>query len=78
MNVNVDNIVISKLVKRKTNCKYFIKYLDKDIWPLVVIVTKINGYVGAFKTEGKIYMYIMYIKNIYKKYIKIRICVNKV
>ena len=27
--VNVDNIVISKLVKTKTNSKYFIGHLDK-------------------------------------------------
>ena len=29
--VNVDNIVISKLVKTKTNSKYLIGYLDKAI-----------------------------------------------
>ena len=29
--VNVDNIVISKLVKTKTNSKYLIGYLDKTI-----------------------------------------------
>ena len=39
-NVNVDNIVISKLVKTKTNSKYLIGYLDKDIRPLVWIITK--------------------------------------
>ena len=33
--VNVDNIVISKLVKTKTNSKYLIGYLDTDIRPLV-------------------------------------------
>ena len=26
---NVDNVVISKLVKTKTNSKYLIRYLDK-------------------------------------------------
>ena len=29
--VNVDNIVISKLVKTKTNSKHLIEYLDKVI-----------------------------------------------
>ena len=33
--VNVDNIVISKLAKTKTNSEYLIGYLDKDITPLV-------------------------------------------
>ena len=36
--VNVDNIVISKLVKTKTNFKYLIGYLDKAIRPLVLIM----------------------------------------
>ena len=34
-NVKVDNIVISKLVKTKSNSKYLIGYLDKDMRPLV-------------------------------------------
>ena len=29
------NMVFSKLVKTKTNAKYLIEYLDKDIRPLV-------------------------------------------
>ena len=33
--VNADNIVISNLVKTKTNSKYLIGYLDKVIRPLV-------------------------------------------
>ena len=40
--VNVDNIVISKLVKTKTNSKYLIGYLDKDIRPLVLIMPKMD------------------------------------
>ena len=39
---NLDNIVISKSVK-KTNSKYLIGYLDKDIRPIVLIVPKISG-----------------------------------
>ena len=51
--VNVDNIVISKLVKTKTNSKYLIGYLDKDIRPLVLIMSKLSGYVKTFKFEYK-------------------------
>ena len=43
--VNVDNIVISKLLKAKTSSKYLIGYLDKDISPLVLIMPKMSGYV---------------------------------
>ena len=52
--VKVDNIVISKLVKTKTNSKYLIGYLDKDIRPLVLIMPKMSGYVKTFKVEDKI------------------------
>ena len=43
--VNVDNIVISKLVKTKNNSKYLIGYLD---------MPKMSGYVKTFKVEDKI------------------------
>ena len=52
--VNVDNIVISKLVKTKTNSKYLVGYLDKDIRPLVLIMPKMSRYVKTFKVEDKI------------------------
>ena len=52
--INVDNTVISKLVKIKTNFKYLIGYLDKDIRPLVLIMPERSGYVKSFKIEGKI------------------------
>ena len=52
--VNVDNIVISKLVKTKTNSKCLIGYLDKAIRPLVLIIPKMSGYVKTFKVEDKI------------------------
>ena len=51
--VNVDNIVISKLVKTKTNSKYLNGYLDKDVTPLVLIMPKMNRYVKTFKVEDK-------------------------
>ena len=53
-NVNVDKIVISKLVKIRTNSKYLIGYLDKDIGPLVLIMPKMSGYVKVIKVEDKI------------------------
>ena len=40
--VNIDNILISKLVKTKTNFKYLIGYLDKDIRQLVLITPKMG------------------------------------
>ena len=47
-NVNIDNIVISKLVKTKTNYKYLIGYSNKDTKPLVLIIPKMSGYVKTF------------------------------
>ena len=52
--VNVDNIVISKLVKTKSNSEYLIGYLDKDVSSLILIMPKMNGYVKTFKVEDKI------------------------
>ena len=49
--VNVGDIVISKLVKAKINFKYLIVYLDKVVRPLVLIMPKISGYVKTFKIE---------------------------
>ena len=36
--VNIDNIVISKLVRTKTNSKYLIGYSDKALRPLIFCV----------------------------------------
>ena len=49
--VNVDNIVISKLVETKTSFKYLIVNLDKVMSPLVLILPKVNGYVKTFKIK---------------------------
>ena len=43
--VDVNNIVISKLIETKTNSKYLIGYLDKLIRPLILILLKMSGYV---------------------------------
>ena len=51
--VNIDNTVISKLVKTKTNSKYLIGYLDKDIGPSVLIIPKMSRYVKTSKVEDK-------------------------
>ena len=51
--VNVDNIVISKLVKTKTNSKYLTWYLDLVIKPLVLILPKMSGYVKTFKVKDR-------------------------
>ena len=49
--VNVENIVISKLVKTKTNSKFCIGYLDKAIRPLLLIMPKMSEYVKTFKVK---------------------------
>ena len=49
--VNDDNIVISKLVKAKTNSKYLIGYLAKNIRSLVLVMPKMSGYVKTFKVK---------------------------
>ena len=51
-NVNVNNIVISKLVKTKTNSKCFIGIkIDKAIRPIVFIMPEKSGYVKTFKVK---------------------------
>ena len=50
--VNVDNIVISKLVKTKTISKYLIGIkFGKVAKPLVLIMPKMNGYIKTFKVK---------------------------
>ena len=50
--INVDNIVISKLVESKNNSKYLSGYLDEVIGPLVLILPKMSGYVKTFKDKS--------------------------
>ena len=52
--VNVDNIVISKLVKTKTNSKYLNGYLDKVIRTLVFILSKIVDMLRHLKIKPEI------------------------
>ena len=50
--VNVENIVISKLLKTKTNSKYLIAIkIEKSIRPLVLIMCKMSGCVKTFKVK---------------------------
>ena len=50
--VNVENIVISKLIETKTNSKYLIGIkFDKTVRPLVWIMPKMSGYVKTFKVK---------------------------
>ena len=51
--LNIDNIVISKLIETKTNSKYLIGYIDKVIRPLVLVLPKMSGYVKTFKVKDK-------------------------
>ena len=52
--VNVHNIVNSKLIERKTNFKFLtgIKF-NKAIRPLLLIMPKMNDCVNKFKVEDK-------------------------
>ena len=43
--VNVDNIVVSKLIETNSNSEYLIGYLDEIIKPLLLILSKINWFV---------------------------------
>ena len=44
-------MVISELVKTKTNSTYLIEYLDKAIRPLVSMMPKMSGYVKTIKLK---------------------------
>ena len=48
-----DSYSYNNIVKTKTNSKYSIEYLDKDIRPLVLIRPTMSGCVKAFKVEDK-------------------------
>ena len=51
MDVSADDKVISKLVKTKTNSKYFILYLGQVIRPIVLITPKMREYVTTCKVK---------------------------
>ena len=47
--VNVDNIVVSKLIETRDNSNYLFEYLDQVIRPLVLVLPQMSGYVKSFK-----------------------------
>ena len=49
--VNVNNIVISKLIETEKNSKSLIGYLNEVTIPLVLILPKMNGYVKTVKVK---------------------------
>ena len=55
--VDVDNIVVSKLIETKNNFKYLIGYLDEVIRPLGLVLPKRNGYIKTFKIRIINYLY---------------------
>ena len=53
-NVNVDNIVFSKLIEAKTTSKCLIGIkINKAISPLVLIMSALSGYVKRCKVKGE-------------------------
>ena len=50
--LNLDNIVISKVIKIKTFSKYLIEYLDIVMKPMFLIIPKISKYVKKFNVNG--------------------------
>ena len=49
--INVDEMVISKLIQRKSNSKHSIEYLDKFIRLLVLVLPKTSGFGKTFKVK---------------------------
>ena len=48
MNVDVNDIVISKIVETKSNSEYLIGYLDEVIRPLLLTLPKMSRYTKTF------------------------------
>ena len=51
--VNINNIVISKLIETKTNSMYLIGYSDKAARQLVLIMPKMSEYVNICKVNDE-------------------------
>ena len=49
--INVNNVVTSKLVLKKNNSKYLVGYLDKVLRSIVLILSIMRGYVKIFKVQ---------------------------
>ena len=70
--VNVDNIIISKLIETKTNSKYLIGIkCIKAKRPLVLMMPKISGYVKTFKVkegDNKLIFFCINNEKLFEKY----------
>ena len=53
LNVDVDNIILLKLIETKNNSKYLIGYLDDVIRALVLILLKMSGYFRPVKDKDR-------------------------
>ena len=49
--INVNNVVTSKLFLKKNNSKYLVGYLDKVLRSIVLILSIMRGYVKIFKVQ---------------------------
>ena len=49
--VNVNNLVISKLVDTNNNSTYLIEYLGEVTTPLVLTLPKVSEYIKTFKIK---------------------------
>ena len=65
--VNIDKIVISKSVKTKTDCMYFIGYSDKYIRSLVLTMSKRGLYVPENDIECEYLQSFLSITHLYMK-----------
>ena len=54
MNVDVNNIVISKLIETKNNSKYLTGYLDEVTRPLVLYYPKLVDLLNLLRTKMEI------------------------
>ena len=45
-------LLSQKLIETKTSFKYLIGYLDKTVRPLILIMSKMIGYVKRFKFKN--------------------------
>ena len=51
--VDIDNVVISKLIKTKNKSKDLNRYLVEIITPLILISRKMSRYVKTFRAKNK-------------------------
>ena len=52
--INIDNVVTSKLIETNNNSKYLIGYLDEVIKPLILILPKMSEHIKTFSNKDGI------------------------